>query len=200
MNILSIDIGITNMGMVYAEIDSTDNPNIILSKRIDIKHESETCFARGFLCNLTHENNPIDWVAHLIRNYYNFFESANHILIEKQPPRGLQHIEMLIIKEYRSKVISIYPVSLHKWLNISHLSYEDRKEHVIKTAEPFLNKNENWDNETRKHDIADAACFILYFIHKERSSKQTIRDKNIFEMYEYQETPPPEIEGFAYKK
>jgi hypothetical protein len=47
-----------------------------------------------------------------------FFEMADFILIERQPPMGLTAVEQLIFSRWRDKAILVHPRSMHKYFNI----------------------------------------------------------------------------------
>ena len=125
--------------------------------------------SQGVLMSLNHEKNALDWVHHFIIKYKTELDKANRILIEQQPPHGLQHIELLLIKEYRSKITNIYPRAFHTWMLFNNnISYEDRKKIIVARAEPYLKDMPSWSKNTdRQHDMADALCFILMYTHKE---------------------------------
>ena len=161
--IASIDVGITNMGFVFVEIEGKNISKILRCELVNIKEITNDCCNPH--CNLGHSNDVIDWVQHFIHKFKIELESATYILIEKQPPGGLQHVEVLLVKEYRSKVKQIYPVSLHSWMLVSKKSYDDRKKEMIKRASPFLSDMKYWKlNKDRQHDMADALCFVLYYL------------------------------------
>jgi hypothetical protein len=60
---------------------------------------------------------------------------------------------------------------MHKHFGIGYLDYENRK---IKTeqiaGEYFPSEQNNYWNQVRKHDMADAMCMIIYYTHKEREN------------------------------
>ena len=187
--IVSIDIGIIHMGIVSCWTEDRDIDSVELCQLINIKQLSETCCCKN--CKLSHEANVIDWVAHFVQKFKNELDSCDTVLIEKQPPGGIQHVETLLIKEYRSKVISIYPISLHKFMNVGGMDYEDRKKVMERKAQIFLRGHKDWENtEFRKHDMADALCFIKYYLET--------ADYSVFPLPLLGNAEP--IESFRYHK
>lgn len=160
--IAAIDIGITNMGLVTAMVEGT-SVSVEVCELVDIKLLSDNCCDAR--CKLSHESTVLDWVAHFNSKFGKEIESCDVILIEKQPPGGIQHVEALLIKEYRRKVVMIYPVALHKYMNVTGLDYDLRKEKMESRAKSYLSGFETWKTSSRKHDVADALCFILYYIN-----------------------------------
>ena len=180
--IVSIDIGIIHMGVVSAQIlTQPDCPQTIKTvdscDLVDIKELCGECNVPG--CKLGHNRaDTLDCIDHFIQKYKILLDSANMILIEQQPPTGLQQIQELIRREYKSKVKLISPRSMHCWMNISHLEYEDRKERTESMARPYLKHMTAWSYYERKHDMADALCFILFYLFQnEELRRENIRLK-----------------------
>ena len=51
---------------------------------------------------------------------------------------------------------------------ISKLDYDSRKQHTVKITSKYLKDFLVFNNEYRKHDIADAFCLALYYIEKNK--------------------------------
>ena len=186
--IVSIDIGIIHMGVVSAQIlTGPDCPHRIKTvDSCDLVNIKDLCCECNVLgCTLGHNRaDTLDCIDHFIQKYKILLDAANIILIEQQPPTGLQQIQELIRREYKSKVKLISPRSMHCWMNISHLEYEDRKERTEAMARPYLKHMTAWSYYERKHDMADALCFILFYLYKNEEKRQeSIRLK----MHEEQE-------------
>jgi len=171
--IVSIDVGINNMAIISAIIENNTIKSVETCDIVNIKDETEYCC--NSMCKLQHGKNAIDWVGHFLYKYKQILDQSTVILIEQQPPGGLQHIEILIIKEYRNKIINISPRSLHTWMLFEkNISYEKRKEKMVIRAEPYLKEKENWKNNIRQHDIADALCFILFYLGQKQIEEPTL--------------------------
>ena len=187
MNILSIDIGILNLGYVYStlRIDSqndnhrnklknnqvsTESFEIISCDRVDItlfKH-SRVPFCD---CKLHHDYCIPDYLDHFIQEHSDMFENSDVILIERQPPVGITNVQDLIFSRFRDKVILISPNKIHKYFNMSK-DYSKRKEESEKIAEKHLNKFVKYNNNIRKHDISDAMLMLIWYHSIEYSNKQ----------------------------
>lgn len=173
--IVSIDVGINNMAIISSTIVNNTIISIDTCELVNIKEETINCCNPK--CILGHTKSAIDWVNHFIYKFKKQLDLANVILIEQQPPGGLQHIEILIIKEYRNKIINVSPRSLHTWMLLEqNTSYEKRKEKMEQRAEPYLKNTPAWKKNTeRKHDLADALCFILFHLEKNKE-RETVRE------------------------
>jgi hypothetical protein len=101
-----------------------------------------------------------DIVPLFVDDHKELFESADKILIERQPPGGFTNIEVLIHYMFKDKVCLISPVSIHTYFGMRHLNYEQRKERTVSIAEKHLKYEIPYE---RKHDVADALCMIIYF-------------------------------------
>ena len=163
MNILSIDVGIINLGYVFANI--LDNEiTVIECNRIDItnmRHRSVSFCD----CKLHHEFCIPDYLDHFIQEHRDIFDTADIILIERQPPMGITNVQDLLFVKFRSKIKLISPGSVHKFFNMSS-DYSFRKKESQHISDHYLNDNINYNNNDRKHDITDAMLMILYYFKK----------------------------------
>ena len=59
---------------------------------------------------------------------------------------------------------------MHKHFNIGHLDYENRKikteQICLKALKPFGSMLEQYGFYSRKHDIADSVCMMIFWTHK----------------------------------
>jgi hypothetical protein len=148
MKILAIDIGYHNMGLVLAEAGKGPKIEVEFIKKVsleDYKH--------------IYSNDIVDLVPLFVDAHKYIFESADTILIERQPPGGFTNIEVLLHYMFKHKVILVSPVSMHTHFGMRHLNYDQRKERTVEIANKYLNEDIPYE---RKHDIADALCMILY--------------------------------------
>jgi len=58
-------------------------------------------------CNLYHTKNVYDYCVHIAQEYEELFACADYVLIERQPPTGLCHVEQILFGIFRDKVILI---------------------------------------------------------------------------------------------
>ena len=155
-NLVSIDIGYSNMGMVELTTDFKD-----------------------FTVNKVHKINLFNFnqrevylsMIKFITEYKELFDNADIILIERQPPMGLTNIQDILAYNFSSKVKLISPRSMHKHFMISKLDYDSRKQHTVRITSKYLKDFLLFNNESRKHDIADAFCLALYYIEKNKKDE-----------------------------
>jgi hypothetical protein len=170
--IVGIDIGYHNLGLVQVSLNETFEPSVHYVKRINITNIK--CLRAQ--CKIPHTNEVADLMGHFIQEYGHLLDSADTILLERQPPGGLTSIETLLLYLYRPKTELISPNSMHKHFGIGFLSYESRKIETERITQKYFKNFLNYENQVRKHDMADAMCLILYYTHKDR---EKYRLKNI---------------------
>lgn len=170
MFIISIDIGVFNLGIVGATIDKFSIKSIKLCELIDIKSLVEYCDDKR--CKLYHDKCMTDYINHFIKKYKRWFQRSDLILLERQPVMGFTNIQELLISSFRDKIRIQSPRSMHKYFDISHLSYDRRKDFTIKYADKYIGKFRGYVRENRKHDMADALCLLVYYLKSEKSNHQ----------------------------
>lgn len=178
--IVGIDIGYHNLGLVQVSLDEKFESVVQYVKRIDITNIH--CSGE---CMLPHTNELADLMMHFIQEYGHILNSADTILLERQPPGGLTSIETLLLYLYRSKTELISPNSMHKHFRIGFLSYELRKKATERITQKYFENFSSYENQVRKHDMADAMCLILYYTHKdkERYRLQNIKKVDSFNQF-----------------
>lgn len=147
--VLAIDIGYHNMGLVMAECENA-RVEVTWMKKVSLEDYK-----------YIHTNDIVDLVPLMVAEHRSWFDDAEYILIERQPPGGFQNIEVLLHYMFRDKVTLVNPVSLHAHFGIRELTYEQRKERTTSIAEKYIKGGEV--PYERKHDIGDAVCMIVYF-------------------------------------
>ena len=188
LKVLSIDIGIINLGYVYSEVKITLpeakskykahllNNNYLLNKenikkcirvldcnRVDITNilhkRIQTCD-----CKLHHDRCIPDYLDHFIQETPHFNE-CDILIVERQPPVGITNVQDLLFKQFREKVLLISPGSIHKYFGLSTI-YNERKEESEKIAETFLSNFSKFTTNNRKHDISDALLMTVFYYKK----------------------------------
>ena len=149
MKVLAIDIGYHNMGLVLAECGKGPKVDVEFMKKASLEDYK-----------YIHSNDIVDLVPLFVDAHEHIFESADKILIERQPPGGFTNIEVLLNYMFKHKVILVSPVSMHTHFGMRHLNYEERKERTVSIADKYIEGEIPYE---RKHDIADALCMILYY-------------------------------------
>lgn len=172
--VLSIDIGILNLGISVGLIDKEFNlKEVTYVDLIDITkytHEKQLC---GVDCKLHHTKSIADWMEHIFHEHSPLFEEANYILVERQPPQGLVAIEQLIYYRWRKKCHLISPSSMHKYYRIGHYDYEQRKDQTMSIAEKYRwhqRAIDQYNLYDRKHDMSDSICLMGFWLHKKKLS------------------------------
>jgi hypothetical protein len=192
LKVLSIDIGITNLGYVYSIFDLNNDINsikinfmknnnhfieIINCDRVDITNVKH--YKVPFCnCKLHHDYCIPDYVDHFIQENEEMFLESDYIIIERQPPTGITNVQDLIFSKFRDKVYLISPNKIHKYFNMSK-DYSIRKKESETISEFYLSKFKKFTNNYRKHDISDAMLMLIYFysvklqeINKNKESKK----------------------------
>jgi len=164
MRILSIDVGIINLALVYAEI--TDK--FVLEKIIEIHLIDITQYQHCSCKRFDHGKTISNYMKHLFYEYDYLFNS-DIIIVELQPLTGLIVVEQIICYEY-PKTIRVSPRSMHNYFHINIYDYNERKIKTVEIADKYLNIFENYNEITRKHDLADALCILLYFLQNKAES------------------------------
>lgn len=178
MRILGVDVGFKNVGLILTECNM-EKVDVLYLRKVDLGNY--TCCPS---CTLKHTNDLADIMAHFIVQYADVFSQAEQILIERQPPGGLVAVETLLHFIFRDRAILISPNSMHKYHNIGHLDYEQRKVRTEEIASHYIHNNTYYDTLERKHDIADALCMVLFQSY--RNGKQIKnKEKNPFESYTF---------------
>ena len=166
--VVVIDVGILNLGMVVATVtEEWEVKEVQSAHRIDITICKHSSVARKD-CKLYHTRDAVDRVAHFIQDYCEVLGDADHLLIERQPPGGLVHIEQLLYAAFRDKGVLVSPNRMHHHFRLSS-DYDQRKKETVLIAEPYLKHLAAWTElADRRHDISDAACLMLSWLHQKR--------------------------------
>ena len=168
---LAIDVGIVNMAWVCVEIDPPRKMRVIDFALVDITVMRHRVVPLRQCC-LQHSNTLTDRILHFIQEYKDLFLSVDIILIEQQPIMGHTAVEQLIFREFRDKAILVSPVSIHKYMGIRNMNYDERKEHVVDRVLSLSSHSlsdelrERINKMPRKHDICDAICMVIYWKSK----------------------------------
>ena len=164
MIIISIDIGVINMGITKAFVDDDFNITFMDAFKVDITRMRHNT-VQACDCIIPHTKEVCDRVAHLI---------------ERQPPMGIKDVESLIMSRFRNKTKLISPNKMHKFFNIGKLSYDQRKLFTEEVADIHIGHIPTYYNCIRRHDMADACCICLCFLNSlKREYEKNQRRENI---------------------
>ena len=171
-NILSIDIGVTNMGIVQVEKTGNTRPRLVSGRKVDIT-DNGGCNSKS--CKLGHTGAMTDWVDHLL--LYDIalqtaWVAADIVLIERQPPLGFRDCEQLLFRAFRQNARLVSPRSVHAHFNMGSLCYEHRKAAACHIASRRFAGDGAWDAIVaaagRVHDVADAALMALWLLERDK--------------------------------
>lgn len=170
--VLSIDIGILNMGVSMIDYDdeSPQRPTCRFAQSVDI-----TVWQCGPSCHLRHERHVVDWMDHFMLAYQWAYGEADVVLVERQPPGGLRCAEALLLAAWRDKVVLVQPRSFHHHFGIGHLSYDGRKQAVVRLAQSLFCHcpvaQAALADDARVHDIADSMLFVVFYIAQQQQQQ-----------------------------
>jgi hypothetical protein len=187
MKILGIDIGIAHLGLILVETTPEyEIKEVCWMNLLNITEYTHNHGPKEDECKLPHTKTICDWLHHVFQEYRDAFDASDCILIEKQPPTGLVAVEQLIFSEFRSKAELVHPRSVHKYFQIGHLEYDQRKERSIQIALKHMTKEsliQQFNTFSRQHDIADGICIVLFWLSQERKQYMKQQRKNEIEKH-----------------
>jgi hypothetical protein len=181
--ILSIDIGIINLGYVFCSLGSSTTTsikkstyfldeyfpiNVISCNRTNITNIKHSII-KFCDCKLHHDYCIPDYLDHFIQENIQMFEQAAIILLERQPPMGVTNVQDLLFTKFRDKVVLINPGSVHKYFSMSK-DYSTRKLQSEKIATRYLCSFHEFNNNSRKHDMSDAMLMIMYYYSQQKNN------------------------------
>ena len=210
LKVLSIDIGITNLGYVYSQFNinldfgskykakiynddyatlmenSHKDIMILDCDRVDItqvKHRK----VPFCVCKLHHDRCIPDYLDHFIQET-SYFQECDILLLERQPPVGITNVQDLLFKQFRDKVKLVSPASIHKYFKLPGGEYNARKQLSEQLSLRYLQNFTAFTKNIRRHDIADAMLMTIYHykMYKEKLIEnyddQTVND---FEQFRF---------------
>jgi hypothetical protein len=194
MRIVSIDVGCKNLALVGVTVDDLDLSvrDVTFLARINLMNKG-TCRERDCdackrptVCRI--RKTAMDGLYHVLRAYKSEFSLADVVLIEKQPMQGLLDVEAALYMAFIHKAVLVMPRSVHKFLGIGDLPYESRKVSTEAYARGMLECSQKmaakFESLGRKHDVADALCFVAFFLDRCRLTKNRNRP-NPFQQFAY---------------
>lgn len=198
--IMCIDIGLVHLGVSVTLVsDDYLSREVIWIDLIDLtafRHRHTTREE----CPIPHTRNFADWVEHFVQDHLSFFNHSDLILIEKQPPQGLVAVEQLLFARFRAKTQLIHPRRVHAYLRIGHLTYEDRKQAVVKIVERELPEKmrEQFSFYERKHDMADSLVMMMYYCAQKAVEEKRARQRALWTRDEDGLTMVERLERFRH--
>ena len=203
MKVLSIDVGIINLGYVFAEINFSNKISTInkyslrqyyldedfLIEVLDCNRVNITNMKHSVMkfcdCKLHHDYCIPDYLDHFIQEHSEMFDTSELIIIERQPPMGVTNVQDLLFTKYRNKVVLINPGRIIKYFTMSR-DYSKRKMESEKIASKYLCSFSNFYNNIRKHDISDAMLMLIYYYStKNRELFKNSRKKVVLDFEQF---------------
>lgn len=172
---LSFDIGMLNLAFVKAVVDLSE---YTIKKIICVKHVNLTQLQHSRIsrrdCKLYHSNDAHDRVQHFLQEFQDEFRDIDRVFMERQPivAGAMCSVEQLLFGHFRDRAKLVSPNSMHKFFNIGHLLYDQRKIETTKIASPYFSHFLDWNSEERKHDMADAMCLMLFELGQIKKKEQ----------------------------
>ena len=177
--LVCIDVGILNMGVICVKVECDENKEPLRPFVLEVQRIEKI--------DITAFNAEVKELAHRMRLFFGHFKSeldtADHILVERQPLCGCVAVQELILYRFPRKTILLSPTQMHKLLRIRQLSYEQRKMATVCAARHLLQDHQKALKELesleRKHDVADAVCLLYFYL---------CSITNPFEKFRYRQT------------
>jgi len=151
MKIVGFDVGYRNLAYAILDVDENFEVRVKDTERVDISE-----FRCDQNCPLHHTSHVCDLISHFFFNRQNVFKDVDLFLIERQPPGGLKDVEALLFNHLRDKAILISPNALQRHFAINHLTYDERKERVVRIT--------GLSGSGRLHDMADAILIAKFHV------------------------------------
>ncbi len=177
MHVIAIDVGMVNLGLV--EVTLTEDytlESVVHAERVNIMELQHRTVKRED-CRLYHTADAVDRVQHFVQEQRVRLDRARHVLIERQPPTGLVHVEQLLYHFLREKAILLSPNPMHKHFKLpeGEENYPVRKMMTVEIARPHLETVNGWQTcSDRLHDMADALCFVLWWVAQKHAEWQSL--------------------------
>lgn len=187
---LSFDVGLVNLAFVVATVNDDFTECMVHSAHcVDITNLPHRRVSREN-CSLHHSREACDRIQHFIQEYCDCWEGRkiDKVFIERQPIQGLNHVESILFMLFRHlNATKISPNAMHKWLGISHLDYNGRKEATTKKALPYLRTLAGFSNANRQHDMADALMLMLFGAEQDRREdvRRTLEEQRLATIEKY---------------
>ncbi len=197
--LLAIDVGICHMGLVRGTLNPEGELLMDAFELVNITEMTHNRVSRE-QCTLPHTRELYDRLCHFEQEYRDeWIDPADVILIERQPLVGLQSVQDFFFGRYRERAQLLSPNAMHKFFKINHLDYEQRKERTEAIATHLFasygREGCEWASKRleRRHDIADAACLMYFWVEQELERRKAEAARSRFAQY----VLPPERGGLA---
>ena len=182
MKVLAFDVGIVHLA--YSVVDY-ETLKIEKTKLTNLRTIISKC--RDPNCTIEHSNENVDRMLHYFKMHKDTFDSAEIVLIERQPITGVVNIQDLLFMHFRSRAHLISPNKMHNYFNMSE-DYEERKvftEKMFVCASKTASAQMEYSKWCRKHDMGDSFCVAKYYIETQKALNRSESAPNRFESFAY---------------
>lgn len=162
--VVCVDIGIINLGFAVVKFTTTEDFSVIFADKFDISNFS----CDRSVCTMSHDNIMADWMGHFMHEQKQYFDMADKVLVERQPPVGFRDAEQLLVHCFRDKAVLIHPRSFQAYFGVSGHEYDHRKIILVRKAKNVYHQCSSTIElleKERAHDIADALLFAIYYVN-----------------------------------
>ena len=159
--IISIDVGIKNLG--FAVLEASSN-NLVVWKRVNL-----------VTSNTYQPFRNVEYIHQFIENHATYFADAKLVIIERQMRVNMRIIESVVHSMFygRCMVVQAQHVKLHFGLN--KRDYRKNKQAAVdfvneqmEHSEPHIPNlhtwNAHWVQEGKQDDLADALIMLMYYV------------------------------------
>lgn len=185
MNVVSFDVGFENFAYVAGVIK--DKKTFVCNECRLINLGDVVCTRADRCCYETRDASIAHKLTHVVEELSDVLNKADLVLIEKQPPEGMLHVEQclyMLLKQRQLKVTLVSPRSVHAYFGMPKGDYEGRKECSVRIAEPYLKDCKKYKNAFRKHDLSDCVLFVLYYMNEKYEIDRLVK-RGVFQQFAY---------------
>ena len=174
MLIVSIDPGIISIGLVCVEVSAEYELVSVLD-----------CDAVNITLETHRKGNHVhDLIVAFMKRQHSMFETADIIVIERQPPMSAgMGLEIMFRERFGHKCVFVSPQTLHVQFNLKGFEYNARKERCVALVMHYV---ETWKHAhvkgadilerklhhmDRKHDICDAILLLTVWVQRQKKTR-----------------------------
>lgn len=168
MLIASIDVGIINLALVVMRVSNGWRVEQVVHAEVTDTRVFEHTVVAAEVCALGHTKTATDRLTHFVQERAELLDACDVVLIERQPIQGHTDVQEVLFLLFRAKAVLVSPNAMHKHFQIQHFTYEGRKQRTVAFADAFFAHlpDSVYHQLERKHDIADALCLALFWLHQ----------------------------------
>ena len=166
MFLASIDVGIVNLAVVFAELHDVtfEITRFLQLENVNTTIMSHTTVTRQN-CTLGHAKTTADRISHFVQERQTLFDACQ----ERQPLVGLTDVEQVLFLLFRTKAQLVSPNAMHCFFNINGFNYQGRKQQTTMIVDHYLDPHVfPWKDAT-----TSPTPFVYFFtgsLHNERQS------------------------------